>query len=616
MREDWQRFISGCDSTPKVEPVIYRSWIRSRDYRLNFERIIDNNLLPSGELQQRREVQEPLLRSVYHVLPHIAQIFRNFHYMVILCDPDGYILDAVGDPSFMNRAQKVNLSPGACWREDIKGTNAIGTALAEKMPISVLGSGHFVAENHFLNCWAAPIFGRSGEVIGILDISGDVTQRTHPMLELAIMGATMIEQNFHLLQLRQDFRLERESAHLAGSLLSQGAIRTDSQGILTAVSRSATQKIGRRQEEIIGQPLKEALAPIKSPVSGTLGQAKPSFSTGNPVHPPNFPQELAFITAPVLDSTHDIAVQLPWLGRSLLTREAFAKAAKAANSNSSVLIQGESGVGKEVIAHYIHQLSPRRHEPFVALSCATLAPSLIQSELFGYVDGAFTGAKKGGQPGKFELADGGTLFLDEIGDISSDLQVLLLRVFQEREVVRIGDSKSRKLNVRIITATHQNLASMVETSRFRLDLYYRLKVVSITMPPLRERLEDIWDLVPHFVRKACQTLGKPQFSVAGEVYAHLFNHHWPGNIRELENCIESMVALADGPLLTVDDLPTDFIESARPFNFQEPLLPQLTRQAILQALSQTKGKIAPAARLLGIGRSTLYRKLAELNISL
>lgn len=577
MKDNWERFISGSGSCTDIEPVIYRSWLRSRDFRISFERIIDNAILPSNKLQERLEEQAPLLSAAQHVLPHLLQIFRDLHFIVLLCDRDGYILEAVGDPSFMTRAQRVSLAPGACWREDVKGTNAIGTALAEKLPLKILGSGHFVAENHFLNCWAAPIYDINGEVAGVLDISGGAAYRNQPMLELALMGARMIEQNLRLFQLQKSYHLEQDYGP-TGNLSGQSSSHINTPGVPSAIIPSKARIFG--QEALI-----------------------------NNGHPYNL-----YASAPVLSSNVNIGVKLPWLGRSQTTKEAFTLAAKAAASDISVLLHGETGVGKEVMARYIHQQSTRHNGPFVALNCAALPPSLVQSELFGYVEGAFTGAKKGGQAGKFELANSGTIFLDEIGDMPSDLQVLLLRVLQEKEVMRIGDNKARKLNVRVIAATHQDLAGLVASGKFRLDLYYRLKVVSITVPPLRERLDDIWDLAPYFVSKTCQSLGKEQFSISGDVYAHLFRHSWPGNIRELENCLESMVALSSGPVLTAADLPRDFIQQLIPASSNEPLLPQLTKQAILQALNKTNGKIAPAARLLGIGRSTLYRKLEELNI--
>lgn len=566
MKENWDSFISGSNSLTDIEPVIYRSWLRSRNYRIS-ERVLDKEVLPAHLLLERCEEHEPLLRAAQLVLPHILQIFRDLHYIVLISDCDGYVLNAVGDPSFMTRAQKISLAPGACWHENVKGTNAIGTALAEKTPIKILGSDHFVAENHFLNCWAAPIYNNDGQVEGILDISSASANRHQPMLELALMGARMIEQNMRLFQLQKSKHSEQDFEHF------------------------------------FKMPL-----PARSPVV--------QMPEKNPKNISDISQTKSlFTTTPVLSSEVGFSVQLPWLGRSQVTKEVYDLATKAADSDISVLLQGESGVGKEVMARHIHRMSPRRNGPFVAINCAALPPSLAQSELFGYADGAYTGARKGGQAGKFELANGGTIFLDEIGDMPSDIQVLLLRVLQEREVTRIGDDKAKKLNVRVITASHQDLAELVNSGKFRQDLYYRLKVVNITIPPLHKRIEDIWDLAPYFVNKACQSLGKQQYSISGDVYAHLFTYKWPGNIRELENFLYSMVALSKGPVLTAADLPRDFIQQLTvPSSSDGPLLTQLTKQAILQTLNKTNGKIAPAARLLGIGRSTLYRKLQEFNI--
>ncbi|WP_434510227.1 sigma-54-dependent Fis family transcriptional regulator [Desulfitobacterium sp. AusDCA] len=566
MKENWDRFVSGSNSGSDIDPVIYRSWLRSQNYRIS-ERILDKEVLPAHLLQERCEEHEPLLRASELVLPHILQIFRDLHYIVLISDREGYVLNAVGDPSFMTRAQKVSLAPGACWHENIKGTNAIGTALAEKTPIKILGSNHFVAENHFLNCWATPIYNSDGEVEGILDISSASANRNQPLLELALMGARMIEQNMRLFQLQKSKHSEQD------------------------------------YEDFFRMPPPTLSPVIPIPVK----KEKPLSCIEH--------HKSIYTSTPVLSANIGISVQVPWLGRSQVTKEVYDLAAKAADSDISVFLQGESGVGKEVMARHIHQMSPRRNGPFVAINCAALPPSLAQSELFGYADGAFTGAKKGGQAGKFELANGGTIFLDEIGDMPSDIQVLLLRVLQEKEVTRIGDDKIKKLNVRVITATHQDLAELVSLGKFRQDLYYRLKVVTITLPPLHKRMEDIWDLAPYFVNRACQSLGKPQYSISGDVYAHLFTYNWPGNIRELENFLYSMVALSKGPVLTAADLPRDFIQQLTvPASSEGPLLSQLTKQAILQTLNKTDGKIAPAARLLGIGRSTLYRKLQEFNI--
>ncbi len=620
MNESWKRFVNGEVTPEQVEPVIYRSWQRSQEFQVSFERIVDNELLPAHRLRERCEAQEDLLRSAQGVLPDIFNLLNGQNFMMLLCDAEGYVLDSLGDPPFMSKAQQVYLSPGASWREDVKGTNAIGTALAENVPLKVLGWEHFVQENHFLACWAAPVRNFAGQVVGVFDISGCVSYRNKHILELAIMSARMIEQNLQLLELNRNHIFFRQGMHLAGEMLREGFIAIDKSGVISVINQAGAQLLGRKREEIIGQPAMEV---FRSTKGWTLQNETMDFKlTG--------PSSVISRLRQVMDSEGNtmgaVGILAPsaepeekpaWVGRSEVTRQVFERSAKAATTTSSVLILGESGTGKEVVARYIHQLSARRNGPFVALNCAALPHSLVESELFGYDDGAFTGARRGGKPGKFELAHGGTIFLDEIGDMPQDTQAALLRVLQEKEVLRIGDSKSRRINVRVIAATHKNLPAAVAGGLFRLDLYYRLKVVSIELPPLRNRIEDIWDLVPLFVQKACCSLGKPPMRVDEGVYGHLATHHWPGNIRELENCIESMVALAEGEVLTAFDLPPEFrVEPGCTDDPQEPFLQQQTKQAILQALSQTKGKIAPAARLLGIGRNTLYRKIKELNIKL
>ena len=279
--------------------------------------------------------------------------------------------------------------------------------------------------------------------------------------------------------------------------------------------------------------------------------------------------------------------------------------------------QGESGTGKEIVARYIHQLSSRGRGPFVALNCAAIPATLFESELFGYTEGSFTGAKRGGQQGKFEAAQNGTIFLDEIGDMPQDVQSSLLRVLQEKEIYRIGDTRTRSVNARVIAATNKDLRTLVDEGHFRLDLYYRLKVVTIDLPALRDRIEDILDLAPYFLNKLCESAGKPTPDISDTVYTQLLSYSWPGNIRELENCLESMIAMADGFVLTEEDLPEEIkghLSVSRDNN--NLLLEEQTRQAIIQALMKTNGRVAPAARMLGIGRTTLYRKMYEYNIKL
>jgi two-component system response regulator HydG len=287
---------------------------------------------------------------------------------------------------------------------------------------------------------------------------------------------------------------------------------------------------------------------------------------------------------------------------------------KVSQHKYPVLVLGESGTGKELVARSIHFSGPRRNEPFVPVDCSALVPTLIESELFGYVKGAFTGATHS-KMGLMESAAGGTLFLDEIGDLSVDLQAKLLRALQEREVKPVGSTDRVSISARIIAATNRDLEAAVRQGQFRQDLFFRLNVVQIKMPPLRERKSDIPILVNSFLEKFCDSDSKGDMrTISEDAMARLLAYDWPGNVRELENAIERAVALGSGPLLHMGDLPSNLqygTGERMPQNDELLPLEELERRAILRALQEAGGDKLAAARLLGIGKTTLYRKLKQ-----
>jgi DNA-binding NtrC family response regulator len=307
---------------------------------------------------------------------------------------------------------------------------------------------------------------------------------------------------------------------------------------------------------------------------------------------------------------------------------------KVSASQSVVMIRGESGTGKELLARALHDNSPRAGKSFVKVHCAALSPGLLESELFGHVKGAFTGAHRD-KVGRFELADGGTLFLDEIGDISLDVQTKLLRVLQEMTFERVGSSEPVKVDVRVIAATHQNLEELMRVGRFREDLYYRLNVISLFVPPLRKRAEDIPELAQHFLVLHAQRSGKPIPQLDDDALARLKAHPWPGNIRQLENVIERAVVVSEGPVITVDDLPVDLL----PVDDPGEMIPSertngmsgtphrngiqvereerdgRERERLVRALAAADGNKAEAARALGLARSTFLSRLKKYGLS-
>jgi len=310
------------------------------------------------------------------------------------------------------------------------------------------------------------------------------------------------------------------------------------------------------------------------------------------------------------------------VGKSKSMQEIFRLIEEVADSDATVLIQGESGTGKELVARAIHQLSPRREQPFVAVNCSAFAQGVLESELFGHVEGAFTGAQRS-KRGRFEMASGGTIFLDEIGDIAPEIQVKLLRVLQERMIERVGDEAALRVDIRVISATHRPLAELVATGRFRQDLYYRLRVVPLELPPLRTRRDDLPLLAQHFVDRFRQETGRPIDAVHPDALTAMLDYPWPGNVRELENAIEYAFVKARGGLIGPEHLPPEILtppavdtgatHAALPAPHRGPpakLEPDLLRET----LTATNWNVAQAARRLGVSRTTLYKRLSELRL--
>jgi DNA-binding NtrC family response regulator len=313
------------------------------------------------------------------------------------------------------------------------------------------------------------------------------------------------------------------------------------------------------------------------------------------------------------------------IGRSAAMVEVYKTVARVAPTKSTVLILGESGTGKELIARALHQHSPRARRPFVAVDCGVLTETLLESELFGHVRGAFTGAVSD-KKGVFEEAQGGTCFLDEIGDISPTLQAKLLRVLQEHEIRRVGGKEWVKVDVRVVAATNRNLADLVKKHAFRHDLYYRLNVITLRLPPLRERGEDVPALAHYFLKRYSQENEKEVTAISHEALDLLRAYSWPGNIRELENAIEQAVALARQPILTPEDLPAEVREGVAPdwsrdllqeeqsFFAGNPTLEEVDKRYVRHVLSRTQGNISRAAKMLDVDRRSLYRMLERFKI--
>lgn len=533
----------------------------------------------------------------------------------------------------------MQLCPGGEWAEIAKGTNAIGTAIFEKKPIQIFAREHFCQPHHFLAGAASPIFDPDGELVGVLDITGDYKAFNPHTLSLVVAAVSAIENQLRLHKTTSKLYVSYKFTNMLLETVSDGIISCDSNGTITQLNSYAAKLIGVDSRFAIGKHVANV---IKKP--GALLQV---LATGveykdHETLMEETGKKVNQSVSPLRDDTGRVIGALAILkvfkekqaGRragSLTAKYVFddiigesetmlvAKkwARIAAGSPSTVLLTGESGTGKELFAQAIHNGSARKDRPFIAINCAALPDTLIESELFGYEEGSFTGSKKGGQIGKFELANGGTIFLDEIGDIPLYTQVKLLRVIQEKKLSRIGSSGEISVDIRIIAATHKDLKEEVHKGNFRKDLYYRLNVITINIASLRERMDDLPFLVVHFVNKLSVKLGRKNISISDDFTDRLKTYNWPGNIRELENAIErALNMIPDNGILTPDLL---LFDSPVPGRSEERVsevksLKDIEKDAIIHALNLYKGNILKVSAKLGVGRNTLYRKIKEYDI--
>ena len=435
-------------------------------------------------------------------------------------------------------------------------------------------------------------------------------------------------------------------------LAYDGIVVVDQDGIITLFSKAYADFLGVRVQDVLGKHVKDVIPNTRLPLVLKTGKPEESqlqLIKGDYILASRIPLmkdgkiigaigKVLFRNIEELNTLHRRMSQLQQevdqyrtksaglnqakysfhhiIGESDKMQLAKTIAEKASLTDSNVLLTSESGTGKELFAHSIHQGSVRSMKPFIKINCSAIPSELLESELFGYEEGAFTGARKGGRSGKFESADGGTLFLDEIGDMPAGMQAKLLRVLQEREVERIGAQHPVKVDVRIIAATNQNLPDMVEKGLFRADLYYRLNVIAIRIPPLRERPSDIDQLVPYLLEKICSHLGKYIEDVSPKTVQLLKSYSWPGNVRQLENILECAVNLLDGTVITPRDLPeiVTGTPSENEIKSMRELLVDTEKDAIIKVLNFTNGKKAKTARLLKISRSNLYERMNRLNL--
>lgn len=585
-------------STSAHAQLIQASWQRCRAYGLDHQsqpQFGDASTVQVSELLER---QHSLLGTTRdEVLPQYAHLLGNSSYLIMLSDDHGQLLDAWGTRRFIDPRQRHGFVAGACWREQGVGTNAIGTALATGEAVHVSQDEHFLKLNRFMASAAAPLFDAERQLIGVLDVSSDSYLPTAQTQGLVRMMSQSLENRLIL---------ARFAGHYQQLSFNTGANNLDSQwaGLLVFDDQGRVLAANRRADSLLGQnPLQLNLEQLfRTPLAQLLAhRADQPFALQvagrNRFH--------CLLHAPTASPT--AALNRPQPSCDPRIDKALRQAGLLLEKDIPLLIEGETGAGKEVFVTALHRASSRATQPLIAVNCAAIPAELVESELFGYEKGAFTGAHHKGNIGLIRKADHGILFLDEIGDMPLPTQARLLRFLQTRSIQPLGSGEPTPVDIRVVSATNHNLAEQVRLGHFRQDLYYRIAGLSLMLPPLRER-SDRLALIEQ-LHQQYREPGAPT-QLPGKVLELLLQHPWPGNLRQLASVLQVALALAGERPIAVEHLPDSFFADLPETKPAAPVLATPANTDDLgQRLRALNGNISALARALGISRTTLYKRL-------
>jgi transcriptional regulator of acetoin/glycerol metabolism len=604
--------------TPPAELLsadIYDSWMRCISFGLDTLRPPSPEFVSPAVLrqeQQRCSLVRGLALAEMHTL---HQQIAGSNFMIAFANADGLLLDIISDPSFSDTSNTANIRPGAIWKESICGTNGLGTAAHLKRAIVVHGREHFFARYDNLTCVAAPIFAPDGQLAGILDASSDCMSRQAHTQALVAMAATQIENGLFREHHRGNILIAFHNRGEYLHTLSAGLLAVDKDGRIIAANRAAGVLLhglpaspGRRFADIFRTKFSTFLDEGRRKERQHLEDDVGSQFISTIVNTRQFPM-MPSVSRPQPPPPKTIATQ--FVSADPTIAGVVRRVEIAATRKMPILIRGETGTGKEQLARHAHAASGRSGA-FVPVNCAALPDSLIEAELFGYAEGSFTGAKKGGAAGLFKEADGGTLFLDEIGDMPVTLQAVLLRFLDDWTVRPVGGVK-RQVDVLLVSATNANLDESIAKGRFRSDLLFRLNTLEVTLPPLRERA-DFAEIARHLIAKI-----DPSADMTESAIDRLAELNWDGNIRELRNVL-SRLSLADRGKLIDETLVDSVIDqsarerapgrAAAPGEIKQDLH-EIQRAHVLTAYAETGNNISKTARRLGVSRNTIYRALRD-----
>ncbi len=629
----WSRFVDGHrPALTEVRSEIAESWQRSAAAGVAAREHSAPHIGDEDVLAKLLRCNEALIDATKNTWELLAENLLESESLVIVTDASGVILDVHGNTELVAAAVQKNVAAGFDWSECAAGTNAIATALVLERPCIVRTAEHYCESAKIWDCATAPIKDLTdGEILGVLDIASVGELSSSHALGYAITAAQQIEHALYSIALGRTITLLSWYRGIESRYQAYPALLLDPKGRVIVANKQVYEALGSAPEALaimddkpivaddcdfqIDELLRYEWASEGTKVHDNLGWGGgiAILSITSPRSRTGPDRNITSKRAIPAEFTHIITSDPIFL-------ECIDVAARMAKSPAPVLLTGETGSGKELFAAAIHASSNVSNGPFIPVNCGTLSKELAVSELLGYEPGAFTGASPKGHAGKFEQANGGTIFLDEVGELNADVQVQLLRVLQDNIVVRVGGDRERRTNARVIAATNRNLEAEAEAGRFRMDLYYRLKVLNLGLPPLRERSGDVELLTDRFVRRLHEHYGLGLKTVSQTLLRAMQRYHWPGNVRELNGVVERMYILSRNPALTLQDLPDDISQLVADSREPESVdntgsqLTQIEAEAIRSTLSHSNLNLTDIAAQLGISRTTLYRRMKSYGI--
>ena len=665
--KEWQKFMRGDANidTTIVTPTILESWQRCKAMGIDPLTRPQNKILSGKELQSLLRENEHFIKHSRIFMNHLYGFMSGSRFTITLFDYRGYLLEIMIRDEFKEQAEKNNWVVGSLWDEAQAGNNAVGTLVVLRQPIRIFASQHYKQPFHKDTISSAPIHDPDGKFIGGISIMSYYYGVSPNTLAMAVAAAKAIENQLQIQKALTEANIAGSYQKTVIASIPEALITIDNAGRVSLINENARRMLRLDIRNVEGEHIRDVVGRGNNRFLNIIGTEKSITDMEVRIFSENQANDYTMTCHPIYSPQGDVLGKIIILteikrvktlvakmigakanfqfkdiyGQNLKFLKTIEQGRLAAHSTSNVLLLGKSGTGKDIFAQAIHNAGERKNGPYVAINCAAIPRDLIASELFGYSDGAFTGSRRGGSQGKFELADGGTIFLDEIAEMPLELQAVLLRVIEDKSVVRLGDKRNRPVDVRIIAATNKDLPEEVRRGNFREDLYYRLNVLMIQLIPLQERPDDIKTLVDYLVNKYARIMGKKIERIDPRVMDAFLCYPWPGNVRELQNIIERMMNVVHTDELTADLIPAEILDFrnvsarlAKPAEIEGQASPDHPDKMISEirdyGAQQKKAEKKMIAQMIALGipknkiaqrmnlsRMTVYRKIKEYGLS-